>query len=661
MFTKILIANRGEIACRIARTARRMGIGTVAVHSDADGRAQHVLACDEAVAIGPPPVSESYLKPDRILAAAKATGAQAIHPGYGFLSENPGFADAVAAAGLTFIGPPASAIRAMGLKDAAKKLMEEAGVPITPGYHGENQDPAFLAEQAAQIGYPVLIKASAGGGGKGMRRVERAQDFLQALTSARSEAASSFGHDHVLIEKYILNPRHIEVQVFGDSHGNTVHLYERDCSAQRRHQKVIEEAPAPGMTAEVREAMTGAAVRAAQAVGYQGAGTVEFIVDGSGPPRPDGFWFMEMNTRLQVEHPVTEAITGLDLVEWQFRVAAGEPLPLPQDAIPLNGHALEARIYAEDAARDFMPATGRLTHLTLPAELDRPRIRVDSGVIEGDTVTPHYDPMIAKVITHGPDREAAFWAMEVALAASDAKGLTTNIAFLERLIRHGGIRSGALDTGLISRDLAALTEAPEATPADLALAGAALTGLLRPAPLAGWRSWGSGATHAQLAHATGPGEATLDDITLSLSPGGFTLESASGPAFIDAAPLGGTLWQVRDGASTRRIHLHETDSTVTLARDGIRLTFTLSDPMTAAEEADHGGDHIAAPLPGIVKALTVSPGTAVAAGDVLAVMEAMKMEHSLTAPRGGTVAEVSVRAGDQVEEGTLLITLEPQE
>jgi 3-methylcrotonyl-CoA carboxylase alpha subunit len=368
---------------------------------------------------------------------------------------------------------------------------------------------------------------------------------------------------------------------------------------------------------------------------------------------------MEMNTRLQVEHPVTEAITGLDLVEWQLRVAAGEPLPLPQDAITLNGHALEARVYAEDAARDFMPATGKLTRLALPVDLAGTRI--DSGVAEGDTVTPHYDPMIAKVITHGPDREAAFWAMEVALAASDAKGLTTNIAFLERLIRHEGIRSGALDTGLIGRDLTALTEAPEATPADLALAGAALTGLLRPAPLAGWRSWGRGATHAQLAHATGPGEATLDDITLSLSPGGITLESASGPAIIDAAPLGGSLWQVRDGASTRRIHLHETDSTVTLARDGIRLTFTLSDPMTAAEEADHGGDSIAAPLPGIVKALAVSPGMAVAAGDVLAVMEAMKMEHSLTAPRDGTVAEVSVRAGEQVEEGTLLITLEPEE
>jgi 3-methylcrotonyl-CoA carboxylase alpha subunit len=411
------------------------------------------------------------------------------------------------------------------------------------------------------------------------------------------------------------------------------------------------------MTRSVRAAMTGAAVRAAEAVGYQGAGTVEFIVDGSGPLRPDGFWFMEMNTRLQVEHPVTECVTGLDLVEWQLRVAAGEPLPLSQDQIPLNGHALEARIYAEDAARDFMPATGRLTRLTLPHDL----ARIDSGVAEGDTVTPHYDPMIAKVITHGRDREAAFKAMEAALAACHAEGLTTNIAFLERLIRHQGIRAGALDTGLIGRDLAELTQAPEATLADLALAGAALTGLLRPAPLAGWRSWGTGATHAQLARATGPGEAALDEITLSLTADGIALESAFGSATLAAERLGDTLWQVRNNTGARRVHLHETGGAVTLVRDGARLSFTLSDPMTAAEETDHGGDSITAPLPGIVKVLNVSPGAAVTVGDVLAVMEAMKMEHSLTAPRDGTVAEVAVRAGEQVEEGALLITLEPEE
>jgi 3-methylcrotonyl-CoA carboxylase alpha subunit len=657
VFRKILIANRGEIAARVARTARRLGIATVAVHSEVDARAQHVLACDEAVAIGPAPVSESYLRADRILAAAKATGAQAIHPGYGFLSENPDFAEAVAAAGLVFIGPPASAIRAMGLKDASKRLMEEAGVPVTPGYHGDEQDPAFLAARAEEIGYPVLIKASAGGGGKGMRRVDRPQDFARALASARSEATSSFGHGHVLIEKYILNPRHIEVQVFADAHGNTVHLYERDCSAQRRHQKVIEEAPAPGMSPEVRQAMTSAAVRAAEAVGYQGAGTVEFIVDGSGPLRPDGFWFMEMNTRLQVEHPVTEAVTGLDLVEWQLRVAAGEPLPLSQAAIPLVGHALEARIYTEDAARDFMPATGRLTRLTLPHAL----ARVDSGVVEGDTVTPHYDPMIAKVITHGADREAAFAAMEAALADSHAEGLTTNIAFLERLIRHQDIRAGRIDTGLIARDLAALTAVPEATPADLALAGAALTGLLTPAPLAGWRGWGAGRTHAQLTHATAPGEVRLDEISLTPTPGGIALESASGSVALSVRPLGGTVWQITGAHATGRVHLHQTDGAVTLVRDGARLSFTLSNPMVAAEEAEEGGDHIAAPLPGLVKTLNVAPGVTVEAGDILAVMEAMKMEHSLTAPRDGTVAEVMVRVGEQVDEGTLLISLEPVE
>jgi len=657
MFRKILIANRGEIACRIARTARRMGIRTVAVHSAADARAQHVLACDEAVAIGAAPVAESYLKADRILAAAEATGAEAIHPGYGFLSENPDFAEAVEAAGLTFIGPPASAIRAMGLKDAAKKLMEAAGVPVTPGYHGENQDPAFLAGEADVIGYPVLIKASAGGGGKGMRRVDRAEDFAHALASAQSEAASSFGHGHVIIEKYIQNPRHIEVQVFADGHGNAVHLYERDCSAQRRHQKVIEEAPAPGMTAEVRQAMTAAAVRAAEAVGYRNAGTVEFIVDGSGPLRVDGFWFMEMNTRLQVEHPVTEAITGLDLVEWQLRVATGEPLPLAQDQIMLNGHALDARLYAEDAARDFMPAIGRLTGLTLPEAL----ARIDSGVAEGDTVTPHYDPMIAKVITHAPDRQAAFRAMDAALAACHAEGVTTNLAFLARLIRHPTVREGFHDTALIGRDLAALTAVPEPTPTDLALAGGALTGLLAPPPLAGWRAWGAGRTHAEIIQARGAGEVRIDETSLIPSADGLALECVQGSAELSAAPLNGSLWQVREADGIQRLHLHRGENAVTLARDGLRLSFTLSDRMAAAEEADEGDDHIAAPLPGLIKALRVAAGDKVAAGDILAVMEAMKMEHSLTAPRDGTIAEVLVDAGEQVVEGALLIDLEPVE
>ncbi|HUF87816.1 MAG TPA: acetyl/propionyl/methylcrotonyl-CoA carboxylase subunit alpha [Thermohalobaculum sp.] len=661
MFTRILIANRGEIAVRIARTARRLGIATVAVHSEADARARHVLAADEAVAIGPAPVGESYLRGARILEAAKTTGAQAIHPGYGFLSENPDFAEACERAGLAFIGPPASAIRAMGWKDAAKTLMQEAGVPVTPGYHGPEQDPDFLAAQAGELGYPVLIKASAGGGGKGMRRVDRPQDFARALTSARSEAASSFGDDRVLVEKFVENPRHIEVQVFADTHGGCVHLHERDCSAQRRHQKVIEEAPAPGMTPEVRAAMTGAAVRAAQAVGYVGAGTVEFIVDGSGPLRADGFWFMEMNTRLQVEHPVTEAITGLDLVEWQLRVAAGEKLPLAQDRIPLDGHALEVRLYAEDPARDFMPQTGRLARLALPHAL----ARVDSGVDEGDSVTPYYDPMIAKLVTHGPTREAAFIAMEQALAATHAEGVTTNIGFLERLIRHADIRAGRLDTGLIARDLAALTAPPEATPADLALAGAALTGLLTPAPLAAWRAWGKGLTHVELKRAGGGPEsgAAVESISLGLTPEGVALENAAGldPPALAAEPVAGSLWEVRAGDRTRRLHIHRADGSVTLARDGARLAFTLADPVELREEAGPGGDSITAPLPGIVKALHAAPGAQVEAGDIVAVMEAMKMEHSLTAPRAGRIAEVAVRAGEQIEEGAILITLEPEE
>ncbi|MEO0995149.1 MAG: biotin carboxylase N-terminal domain-containing protein, partial [Pseudomonadota bacterium] len=442
---RLLIANRGEIAARIARTARGLGIETVAVYSDADAGAVHVRSCDQAVRIGPAPVSESYLRADALLEAARATGADAIHPGYGFLSENPDFAEAVAAAGLAWVGPPATAIRAMGLKDEAKRRMEAAGVPVTPGYHGDTQDPAFLAERAAEIGYPVLIKASAGGGGKGMRLVETPDAFAEALARAQSEAASAFGNDRVLIEKFIQNPRHIEVQVFADSHGSTVHLFERDCSAQRRHQKVIEEAPAPGMTEALRAAMTGAAVRAAEAVGYVGAGTVEFIVDGS-RMTPDAFYFMEMNTRLQVEHPVTEAVTGTDLVAWQLAVASGAPLPLGQDQIRLSGHAVEARLYAEDPAHDFRPQTGRLTALRLSEA-----VRVDTGVTEGDTVTPHYDPMIAKLIAHGPDREAAFARLGAALAESQLAGLTSNLGFLARLVADAEMRAGRLDTGLIAR------------------------------------------------------------------------------------------------------------------------------------------------------------------------------------------------------------------
>ncbi len=449
MFDKILIANRGEIACRVIKTARRMGIATVAVYSEADAHARHVRMADEAVLIGPPSARLSYLQSQKILDAAKATGAQAVHPGYGFLSENADFAEACAAAGIVFIGPPASAIRAMGSKSAAKALMAQAGVPLTPGYHGDKQEPAFLAGQAEAIGYPVLIKASAGGGGKGMRRVDAAGDFEAALLSCQREARSAFGDDQVLVEKYVLRPRHIEIQVFGDSHGDCVYLFERDCSVQRRHQKVLEEAPAPGMTAQRRAAMGQAAVNAAKAVGYVGAGTVEFIVN------PDGsFYFMEMNTRLQVEHPVTEMITGLDLVEWQLRVASGEALPLRQEQLTLSGHAIEARIYAEDPDRGFLPSTGRLIHLQPPAASEH--VRVDTGVEQGDAITPHYDPMIAKLIVWDHSRDKALARMRQALAAYQVVGVSNNIEFLSRLVRTPAFATADLDTALIEREQALL-------------------------------------------------------------------------------------------------------------------------------------------------------------------------------------------------------------
>src|SRR6056297_340419 len=472
MFERILIANRGEIACRVMGTAQEMGVEVVAVYSDADRGAAHVAMADVAVHIGGSAPAESYLKGEAIIAAALETGAEAIHPGYGFLSENPEFVGAVEAAGLVFIGPSADAIRAMGLKDAAKKLMEEAGVPVVPGYHGTNQDPEHLAGAADAIGYPVLSKAVAGGGGKGMRLVERPVDFADALESAKGEARTAFGNTDVLIEKFIEKPRHIEVQVFGDG-ARAVHLFERDCSLQRRHQKVIEEAPAPGMTPGMREAMGQAAVRAAEAIGYKGAGTVEFIVDGSDRLRPDGFWFMEMNTRLQVEHPVTEAITGVDLVEWQLRVASGESLPCAQEDLTIHGHAFEARLYAEDVPRGFLPATGRLTHLAFPGDA-----RADSGVRAGDEISPFYDPMIAKLVTHGPSRAGALRRMVAALAACEVAGTVTNLAFLGALARHEGFAAGDVDTGLIARDLDRLVVAPRPTARETALAGLAALGRL---------------------------------------------------------------------------------------------------------------------------------------------------------------------------------------
>lgn len=637
MFSKILIANRGEIACRVMDTARKLGVVTVAVYSDADRNARHVAMADEAVHIGGPAPRDSYLRGDAIIQAALDSGAQAIHPGYGFLSENPDFVDEVESAGLVFIGPSADAIRKMGLKDAAKALMEQAGVPVVPGYHGDNQDPAHLAAQAGQIGYPVLIKAVAGGGGKGMRLVERAADFDAALASAQGEAATAFGNPAVLIEKYIQQPRHIEVQVFGDGQ-SAVHLFERDCSLQRRHQKVIEEAPAPGMTAQMRSAMGEAAVRAAEAIGYSGAGTIEFIVDGRDGLRPDGFWFMEMNTRLQVEHPVTELVTGVDLVEWQLRVASGEPLPARQQDLTLKGHAFEARLYAEDVPAGFLPATGTLAHLAFPDTA-----RIETGVRKGDTISPWYDPMIAKVVTYGPTRAIALRALETALIDTEVAGTTTNVDFLIALTRHPGFRQGQVDTGLIGRDLDALVAAAEPDPRARALAVVGLAGLDDPArpggmtlwaPLRRTVTWDGG--HAVI-EVTGPRTArvTIDGQTHDIA-------------------REGDRWWVDGGPRRSRVVRHAAGVSVFGGRS---LTLTPVDPLD--RESDDAGTALTlSPMPGLVKAVFVSAGDRVAAGDRLAVLEAMKMEHTLTAARDGIVAEVLARDGDQVEAGAPLIRLE---
>lgn len=660
MFKKILIANRGEIAVRVARTAKSLGIKVVAVYSEADQNALHVAIADEAYLIGPAPVNESYLNTDAILAAAKKSGAQAIHPGYGFLSENPEFVEAVEAAGLVFIGPPASAIRAMGLKDAAKKLMENSGVPVVPGYHGENQDAEFLKAQADQMGYPVLIKARAGGGGKGMRRVDASKDFLSALEGAQREGQSSFGDPRVLIEKYIQSPRHIEVQVFADSHGNAVHLFERDCSLQRRHQKVIEEAPAPGMSEEMRAAMGEAAVKAAQAVGYEGAGTVEFIVDGSEGLRSDRFWFMEMNTRLQVEHPVTEAITGEDLVHWQLRVAAGAPLPKRQEELSINGHAFEARIYAEDAEAGFLPATGKLQELALPEIF----ARIDSGVRKGDVITPFYDPMIAKVIVHGETRGEALSKLSQALEKSRAVGATTNISFLHTLANHAGFARGEMDTLLIDRELESLTQAPTPTPEVFAIAAAIDLGLAHDRgygatpweTLAGWRQWSSARQFAHLRYRDSLKEvaiATHQDGTLSAAIDDMTL------SFKILRLEGHEIRISMDGAQ-RVCHFAKTAHSLTLFIEGQSWQFDLPDHLSDEDERVDAGSAIISPVPGQVRAVQCTAGQKVAQGDVLVVTEAMKMEHSLKAPRDGVVLEVMVAKGDQVEDGALLITLEEE-
>lgn len=655
-FSKILIANRGEIACRVIRTARRMGIATVAVYSDADAHALHVEMADEAIHIGPSPTTQSYLVAQKIVDAAKATGAEAIHPGYGFLSENPEFVDAVEEAGLVFVGPSADAIRAMGLKDAAKDLMVKANVPVVPGYQGKNQDPEFLAAQADKIGYPVLIKARAGGGGKGMRKVDRPEEFADALASAQREGKASFGDAHVLIEKFVVSPRHIEVQIFGDKHGQVVHLFERDCSLQRRHQKVIEEAPAPGMTEKVRRAMTEAAVKAAKAIDYCGAGTIEFIVDGSGPLREDGFWFMEMNTRLQVEHPVTEAITGVDLVEWQLRVAAGERMPLTQNELAINGHAFEARLYAEDPANGFMPASGKLEHLSFSLS-----VRNDAGVRSGDTISPYYDPMIAKVITHGGCRQQALASLLTALNETHVAGTATNVEFLTALARHEGFSGGMFDTGLIERDVVSLTAQEPLSEAHIAFAAIVVLGLDKAGADFGWRLWGQ-ATHQLLL--TFNGSVCERQITLH-NRGAVTVAGGeAGPVTFDSILVQGERIVARTGHGRKRLEatVHAiqrgTDILVSVLSGNVVRDLVFTDPRKGRLDASVQSDVVVAPMTGTIVSLTVAVGASVEEGDKLGVMEAMKMETALIAPRAGTIAELFCIEGGSVEGGTTLIRFE---
>ena len=660
MFTKILIANRGEIACRIIKTAKRMGISCVAVYSDVDKNALHVKLADQAFHIGGSAAMESYLRGNKIIEVAKASDCQAIHPGYGFLSENPDFVESCDRAGIVFIGPHADAIRAMGLKDAAKVLMAQSNVPIVPGYHGENQDAEYLKLQADECGYPVLIKARAGGGGKGMRLVKHSNDFGGELDSAKREALSSFADDHVIIEKFIASPRHIEVQVFADSHGNVVHLFERDCSMQRRHQKVIEEAPAPDMTSSLREAMGGAAVRAAKAVNYLGAGTVEFIVDSSAGLKTDGFYFMEMNTRLQVEHPITEAITGEDLVEWQLRVAAGEPLPKSQQQLSLNGCAVEARIYAEDPQNNFMPSIGKLEYLSFPDTA----VRIDSGVSAADTISPYYDPMIAKVIVHAATRKSAIAKLKSALLSTQVVGCLTNVEFLTRLLEHHEFFNGQIDTGLIERNYEWLTK--QIPPDTHAIVFAALWafGYLSEQhrdrtfadpwlSLTGWRhfsaakqythlGWHDTKTDVELkAHSNAELEIAFEDQVVTVK-----LLSIKGTSV--CADFGGEI--IRSTVIKHNAQVHVFNA-------GHQSVVNLLDDVSEDDCAEKSDKNIIAPMPGLITAVNVQAGQQVKKGDVLIVMEAMKMEHSLRASMDGVIDVLMVSKGDQVQEGALFLSL----
>ncbi|MBC7668950.1 MAG: acetyl/propionyl/methylcrotonyl-CoA carboxylase subunit alpha [Gemmatimonadaceae bacterium] len=651
MISSVLIANRGEIARRIIRTARELGVRPVAVYSEADAEAPFVMEADMAILIGPAPARESYLVPEKILAAARQSGAEAIHPGYGFLSENADFAQAVIDAGLIWIGPPPNAIRAMGRKDAAKKVMIAAGVPTTPGYLGEDQSAPHLAEEAAKIGFPVLIKAVAGGGGKGMRKVERAEDFAALLASCQREASASFGDDRVLLEKYVTRPRHIEVQVFGDSHGNVVHLFERDCSLQRRHQKVIEEAPAPGMDEATRAAVCNAAVKAAQAVGYVGAGTVEFIADASEGLRADRIWFMEMNTRLQVEHPVTEMVTGQDLVEWQLLVASGEPLPLKQDEITLDGWAMEARLYAENPATGFLPSTGPLIHFRLP-EGD---VRVDSAVEEGGEVTPFYDPMIAKLIAHGVDREDAAARLAEACRLVEVYPVKTNAAFLAKCASHPDFIAGDVDTGFIEARLEELTARNFSDAPTLAATGQRLEAFMEAdTPKAD--VWNGGPSRLSGFRMNAP-RAAMD---LPMSVDGKVV-----PLRVALAGGAGDDWSwditVEDGRPLDDVDVLPSafgDDPLYVFEGGDVREFDFTPKVGAAHVSASDGA-ILSPMPGKIVSVDVEAGQTVTKGQTLLTLEAMKMEHALAAPFDGVVAELSAIAGGQVSEGVVLARLDP--
>ena len=708
MFTKILIANRGEIACRVAATAARMAIRTVAVYSDADAGAKHVQACDEAVHIGGSAPKDSYLRWEKIIEVAKATGAQAIHPGYGFLSENEAFAQACADAGLVFIGPPPSAILAMGLKAESKQLMEKAGVPLVPGYHGSGQGAALLQSEADRIGYPVLIKASAGGGGKGMRAVDKSEDFADALASCKREAINSFGDDAVLIEKYVQRPRHIEIQVFGDTQGNYVYLFERDCSVQRRHQKVLEEAPAPGMTQAMREQMGAAAVAAARAVNYVGAGTVEFIVEplaeaeaeqessAAGPPQgarvPSGgsaahevasvgaFYFMEMNTRLQVEHPVTEAITGLDLVEWQLRVASGEPLPLQQSELKINGHAIEARICAETPDNNFLPATGTLHVYGLPPctsfALANQGVRVDSGVRQGDTISPFYDSMVAKLIVHGSTREEALARMDAALMQTHIVGLATNVQFLRHVVGSASFATAQLDTALIPREAAVLFNQDKV---GLPLAAAALVahtldqeaekvkvadaqGWIDPwARRDGWRSHGASLRSFSAVYQEQPELLKLTRAHTQGSKGlQVQVQGVTAPLQFERSKKDGTSGALDITYGTQRIQaqVYDHGEVLHVFTPLGATTITRVDALAHAGDTHSEGGRLTAPMPGKVVSFAVKAGEVVKKGQPLAIMDAMKMEHTIAAPADGVVAELLFAPGDQVTEGAELLRLE---